>query len=159
MKIISTTNLNEARKQIQSFQKEKQEGKLKPQETIGVLGQDDEFNRKAIEIKGLNCFIINENLQLRDYSKQRNSQLNEVLAHIASKNNISIGIQIEEIINKNTIEKAKALARLRQNIMLCKKAKARILFIDSKGTIDKRNLEALLLSYGAATNQQISIDF
>jgi RNase P/RNase MRP subunit p30 len=149
MKIINTTNLNEARKQLELFVKEKNMGKLKPQETIGVLGQDDEFNRKALEIKNLNFFIINENLAQKDYMKQRNSGLNEVLAKLASKNNLTIGIQLEEILKKDTKEKALSLARLKQNIMLCKKAKTKLRII---GKIeDKRAVSALLQSLGADT--------
>lgn len=137
MQIINTTNLNDARKQIQKLQKEK------PKEKIAMLSQDDEFNRKALEIKGLNMLILNENLAQKDYMKQRNSGLNEVLAKLAAKNKIEIGIQINEILKKSEIEKAKSLARLKQNIMLCKKAKAKIIFLDEKEILDKRALAAL----------------
>ena len=41
MHTINTTNLNEARKQIQKLKKEK------PEEKIAILSQDDEFNRKG----------------------------------------------------------------------------------------------------------------
>ena len=153
MQIINTITLNEARKLIQIFLKEKKEGKFKPQETLGVLGQDDEFNRKALEIKGLNCLIVNESLEIKDYSKQRNSQLNEILAKIAAKNNISIGIQIVDIINKTNKEKARALARLKQNIMLCKKAKTKLEFIGNFDKNSKREIRALLLVLGASTQQ------
>jgi len=152
MKTINTTNLNEARKEIEKFLKEKKEGKLKPEETVGVLGQDDEFNRKALEIKGLNMLIINESLQVKDYSKQRNSSLNEVLAKICAEKNIEVGIQISEIINKDTKEKARSLARLQQNIMLCKKAGTKLVFL---GNEDKRSLQSLLLVLGASTKQAL----
>lgn len=145
MQILNTTNLNEARKKILEAKKKNQE------EKIALLSQDDEFNRKALEIKGLDILIINENIEIKDYSKQRNSQLNEVLAKLASKNNISIGIQIEEIVKKENKEKARALSRLKQNIMLCKKAKAKLIFM---GNIrDKRALQSLLIVLGADTNQ------
>jgi len=141
--MINTTNLNEARKQADKLRKEN-----KP---IEILSQDDEFNRKALEIKNLSLIIVNENLNQADYGKQRNSGLNEVLAKICSSKSIKVGIQIEEIIKKDTREKAKALARLMQNIMLCKKAKAKLVFM---GNIkDKRALQALLLTLGASTQQ------
>ncbi len=151
MHTITTTNLNEARKQIQKLQKEKQEGKIKPEEKIALLSQDDEFNRKALEIKGLNMLIINESLEIKDYMKQRNSGLNEILARICAEKNIEVGIQIEEIIKKSDVEKARALSRLMQNIMLCKKAGAKLFFL---GNIkDKRALQAIVLSLGASTKQ------
>ncbi|MEK6886018.1 MAG: hypothetical protein AABX17_03570 [Nanoarchaeota archaeon] len=147
MHIINTTNLNEARKQIQKLKKENSEQK------IALLSQDDEFNRKALEIKGINMLIINEALEIKDYMKQRNSGLNEVVARICAEKNIEIGIQIEEIIKKNDVEKAKALSRLMQNIMLCKKAGAKLIFIgDIK---DKHALQSILLSLGASTKQAV----
>ena len=145
MQTINTNNLNEARKQVQKILKEN------PSQKIALLSQDDEFNRKALEIKGLSMLVINENLNQQDYMKQRASGLNEVLAKICADKNITIGIQIEQIINKPDVEKARALARLSQNIMLCKKANCRLTFT---GNIrDKKALQALLLSLGANTSQ------
>jgi RNase P/RNase MRP subunit p30 len=155
MQIITTNNLNEARKQIEKLRKAKEEGKLKPEETVGVLGQDDEFNRKALEIKGLNVFIINEDFEKKDYSKQRNSSLNEVLCEICKQKGISIAIEIEKIQQKSDKEKAKSLSRLIQNIMLCKKAGIKMAFLLDNKEIDKRNLSSLLLTLGASTKQAL----
>ena len=143
MQIINTTNLNEARKSADKLRKE--------QKPIILLSQDDEFNRKALEIKNLKMLVINESLSIKDYGKQRNSGLNEVLANICAEKNIEIGIQIEEIINKDTKEKARALARLAQNIMLCKKSNTKLVFL---GNIkDKLGLQSLLISLGADSKQ------
>ena len=146
MKPINTTNINEARKQIEKLKRENS------QEKIAILSQDDEFNRKAIEIRGLNLFVINEELNQKDYMKQRNSGLNEVLAKIASKNNISVGIDMNHIVRKESKEKAKSLARLGQNIMLCKKAGCRLILINSSN-LNSRKLQSLLLVLGASTKQ------
>ena len=147
MKIINTNNLNEARKQIQILQKNN------TTEKIALLSQDDEFNRKALEIKGLNIFIINESLEIKDYMKQRNSSLNEVLAKLAKTKNVSIAIPIQEIIKKEAKEKARAIARLIQNIMLCKKARTKMIFLNENKQIDVKNLQSLLLTLGASTKQ------
>lgn len=147
MRVINTNNLNEARKQVQKFQKEN------PQEKIAILSQDDEFNRKALEIKGLNMLIINETSLVQDYGKQRNSGLNEVLTKICSEKGIIVGIQIEEIIKKSDKEKAKSLSRLKQNIMLCKKSKTKLEFITENKNLDKKALSALLITLGASTKQ------
>jgi RNase P/RNase MRP subunit p30 len=146
MHIINTPNLNEARKQIEKIKKDA------PDEKIAILSQDDEFNRKALEIKGLNIFMINETF-IQDYGKQRNSKLNEVLAKICYEKGIVVGIQIEEIIKKNDKEKAKSLARLGQNIMLCKKSGAKLEFITENKNLDKKALSALLITLGASTKQ------
>jgi RNase P/RNase MRP subunit p30 len=153
MQILNTPNLNEARKQIEKLRKAKEEGKLKPEETVGVLGQDDEFNRKALEIKGLNVLIINEEIEKKDYSKQRNSSLNEVLCEICKQKGISIAIEIEKIQQKTDKEKAKSLARLAQNIMLCKKAGCKLIFLQKNKQMNKRELQSLMLVLGASTKQ------
>lgn len=141
--MINTSNLNEARKQADKLRKEN-----KP---IVILSQDDEFNRKALEIKGLNILVINENLNQKDYMKQRSSCLNEVLAKICADKNIQIGIQINDIINKSDVEKAKSLARLKQNIMLCKKTGTKLMFVGN--VKDKRALQSILICLSASTKQ------
>jgi len=146
--MIITANLNEARKQADKLRKEN-----KP---IVILSQDDEFNRKALEIKNVGMLVINEALEIKDYMKQRNSSLNEVLAKICSGKGIDIGIRIDEIIKKKDVEKARALARLAQNIMLCKKAGCRIRFVEGK---DKHGLSAVFLSLGASSNQAKQASF
>lgn len=155
MQIINTNNLNEARKQIEKLRK------TQSNELIAILGQDDEFNRKALEIKGLNFFIINEEFEKRDYSKQRNSSLNEVLAKICNQKGIKIAIEIDKIINKTEKEKAKALARLKQNIMLAKKAEVKLVFITEKpeNKAKTSNLKSLLLTLGADTKQASQAEF
>ncbi len=145
MHIINTTNINEARKQIQKIRR------TSPGEKIAVLSQTDEFNRKALEIKGVSMLIINEGLAVKDYMKQRNSGLNEVLAKICAEKGIEIKIQIDEIAKKSDVEKAKALARLVQNIMLCKKAGAKLVLLGKNA--DKRALQSSLIVLGASTSQ------
>jgi RNase P/RNase MRP subunit p30 len=148
MKLINTTNLNEARKQIEKARKEDSEQK------IALLSQDDEFNRKALEIKGLNMLIINENIEKKDYSKQRDSSLNEILAKLAKDKKIEIGIQIQDIINKDEKEKAKSLARLKQNIDLCKCTGTKLVFLtNNKNKQNNKALQSLLLTLGASTKQ------
>lgn len=147
--IINTLSLEEARKKIDKIKKQA------PEEKVALLSQDDEFNRKALEIKKLNALIINENLAIRDYSKQRNSGLNEILCNIATKNKIAIGIQLQAIIKKPEIEQARALARLKQNLTLAKREKTN-LFIEEnqeKKILSKQDKAAVLLTLGASSKQ------
>jgi len=150
MQILTTNNLNELRKKVQEILKKNKERKSEEQEKIAVLTQEDEFNRKVLEMK-IDCLIINESLGKKDYSKQRNSDLNEVLAKIAAKNNIKIAIDMDKIIAKSDTEKAKSLARLKQNIMLCKKSGAKLVFLSDKKS--NRDLPSILISLGATTSQ------
>ncbi len=147
MQILNTSNLNELRKQVQKIQKSDKS------EKIAILSQDDDFNRKALEIKGISLFIINESIQIKDYMKQRNSGLNEVLAKLAKSREVQIGIEIDKIITKDSKEKARALARLTQNIMLCKKAGTKLIFITNNKELDKKGLQSLFLTLGASTKQ------
>lgn len=143
--IIITNNLNEARKKADSL---RAKGDL-----VAVLSQDDEFNRKILETKKVDLLIINEDLPIKDYMKQRNSGLNEVLANLCIENKVKIGIDIEKIIKKSDKDKARSLARLMQNIMLCKKAGVELVFIGNNK--DKKALQSLLLSLGASTKQAL----
>ncbi len=144
MEIINTTNLNEARKQVEKLKKEN-----KP---VILLSQDDEFNRKALEIRGLKILLINENLNQKDYMKQRSSGLNEILAKICADKKIEVGINIDEIVKKTDANKAKSLARLAQNIKLCKRTKTKLTFITNKD-YDLQALASILLTLGASNEQ------
>lgn len=144
MEIITTTNLNDARKQAEKLKKEN-----KP---VILLSQDDEFNRKALEIRGLKILLINENLNQKDYMKQRSSGLNEILAKICADKKIEVGINIDEIVKKTDANKAKSLARLAQNIKLCKRTKTKLTFITNKD-YDLQALASILLTLGASNEQ------
>lgn len=119
--IISTTNLNEIRNQIQKIKKENKE------ELIIVRAGDEEFNRKVLEIKEINILLSPELHNRRDKMKQRDSGLNEFLCKLAAKNNIKIAINIEEIKKLDKKQKALILARIIQNIALCKRTKTNII--------------------------------
>ena len=120
--IIQTKNTNEIRNQIQKSKK------ANPDEIIIIKAQDEEFNRKMLEIKGVNILLGPEIHQRKDKMKQRDSGLNEFLCKLAAKNNIKIAINIEELQKiKDKKQKAKALARIIQNIKLCKRTKTNII--------------------------------
>jgi RNase P/RNase MRP subunit p30 len=143
MQIINTPDINEARKQILLFKKEN-----KP---VIVRARNDEFNRKIFENPDIDTIIGLEIHERKDYLKQRDSGLNEVLCKLAKKNNIKIGIDIQEI-KKLTEKKQKAiiLARIKQNIELCKRTKTKIVFIPK---IIKQEATSFMLSLGADTQQ------
>ena len=141
MQIINTQNLNEARKQIQKLKKENKQ--------VIVWAQTDEFNRKILENKDVDM-IAGLELNKKDRLKQRDSGLNEVLAKLAKQNNIKIGLDISELKNKKGKEKTKILARIMQNIKLCKRTGAEIIIM---GNPDKKNAFSFLIALGASTFQ------
>ena len=144
MKPINTFNLNEARKQIQKLKKEEKE--------IVVQAQDNEFNRKILEIKEVDILLSPELHDRKEHLKQRESGLNEVLCKLATKNNIRIGIDLNQIIQKPAKEKAILLSRIMQNIKLCKRTKTQIIILPGK-KYKKQNILSLLLTLKSSTFQ------
>jgi RNase P/RNase MRP subunit p30 len=107
-------------------------------EPIIFTSDDDEFNRKVLEKLKINILLINQKSR-KDFQKQRNSGFNQVLAKVTKKNNIQIGINLDEMIESNQKEKSKILARVHQNVNLCNKNKIQMQFIGK----EKRNLHDL----------------
>ena len=143
--IIDTDSLNDARKKIEIKAKE---GRI-----VIVKGRDDSFNRKILENKKVNMLLSPESGYKKDRLKQRDSGLNHILCRIAKENGIVIGIDFQEILNKQVEGKkqlSEHLARIMQNIKLCKKAKTRMILINKSGREDY-DLRALLITLGMPT--------
>ncbi len=116
-----------------------------------IFSYNDDLTRKLAEKeKGI---IIGISLKNRkDKLYQRDSGLDKATAKFCEKNNNTIGIPLEEFFNEtNKKEKAKILARIKQNIKLSKKAKAKIIFLSSNNIKDKKNLFSLALILGMNT--------
>jgi len=140
--IITETNFNKIKTAV----------KKNKSKTIIFSSDDDELNRKVLEKLPIDVLLINQSGR-KDFQKQRNSGFNQVLAKIARKNNIAIGINLDEIINLKSKQKTEVLARIKQNIKLCNKNKLKMKFISPSGKI-KRNvydLKALGLVLGMPT--------
>lgn len=146
MQIINTTNLNQVRKQIQEQKKDN------PKQLIIIQAQDDEFNRKILENKDVDILLSPESHERKDYMKQRDSGLNEVLCKLATKNNIKIAINLSEINKQTPKNKAIILARIKQNIILCKRTKTPIMILD-KEKFTKQDITSFFLTLGASTQQ------
>ncbi len=137
--IIQEKNFDLARKKIR-------ENKGK----IIIFSGNDELNRKILEKEKIDILLLNQK-ERKDKQKQRDSGFNQVLAKIAKKNNIVIGINLDEMINAKAKRKAEILARVRQNIKLCNKNKLKMKFITQKQR-DIYDLKALGLVLGMPTH-------
>ncbi len=136
--MINTPSIEEARRLI------------KKTETLKiVLAQNDEFNRKMLEYGHFDILLSSEAGNRKNKVRQTDSGLNHVLTKIAAKNKIAIGINLEELKTREPKEKAQRLARIKQNIQLCRKAKTR-LAVKTKHLHDAQDI---LQSLGAATQQ------
>ncbi|MCK4553328.1 hypothetical protein KAT80_03930 [Candidatus Pacearchaeota archaeon] len=140
-KYIEENNFEKIRKQI----------KENPKAEIIFSSNDDELNRKVLEKLEINILLLKQSKR-KDFQKQRNSGLNHVLAKIAKKKNIAIGIDLDEIINAKSKQKAEILARTKQNIKLCNKNKLKMKFISQKNKRNIYDLKALGLVLGMPTS-------
>ena len=86
-----------------------------------------------------------------DKLKQRVSGLNEVLSKIAKENSITLAISLEELKKvKGKEERARILARMKQNIELIKKYKNEFRLMDYR---NKKQAFSFLLTLGLPTSQ------
>jgi RNase P/RNase MRP subunit p30 len=150
MILIQENNFESVRKKIIEANKNK--------EKIIFLSNNDELNRKVIEKLEIDVLLINL-FKRRDFSKQRNSGFNSVLAKIAKKKKIKIGINLDEILDSNKKEKAEILGRIRQNIKICNKYKIKMEFFSIKKNINLYDLKSLGLVLGMPTEMIKEIKF
>ena len=144
MKIINTTSLSQVRKQIQQLKKDN------PKQEIIIKAQDDVFNRKILENKDVDILLSPESHQRKDYMKQRDSGLNEIHCKLAKKNNIKIAIDLNNLKKADKKQKAILLARIKQNIILCKRTKTKIILIPK---LTKQEALSFFTTLGASTQQ------
>ena len=137
-----------------NFDKIRKETKKNKGKKIIFSSNDDELNRKILEKEPIDILLLKQKNR-KDRLKQRNSGFNQVLAKITKKNNISIGIDLDEIISssKSQVTQAKILARVKQNIKLCNKNKIKMIFIslEKKNKRNPHDLKALELILGMPT--------
>lgn len=129
--MIAGTDFNQIRKKIRE----------NTDKTIVFTSSDDEMARKVLEKEQINVLLINQKGR-KDKLRQRDSGFNQVLAKVAKKKNVSIGINFDEILAAQGEEKAEILARVSQNVELCKKNKLNMI-ITTKTPRDPYDLKAL----------------
>ena len=112
---------------------------------------DDELNRKVLEKENVEVLLISM-AGKKDRQKQRDSGFNHILAKLAKKKDVAIGINLDEIVSSQGKEKSEILARIRQNIKLCNKNKLKMKFISkSQEKMDIYNLKSLGAVLGMPT--------
>ena len=141
--MINTTNFEEAKYLIN---KQKTENK----EKIIVIAQTTEFNRKILEYGKFNILLSIENSTEKSSLRQLNSGLNEILAKIALKNGISIGIDLLELKKLGKKENAIRLTKIRQNMDICKKTHTSLVLLNYH---NKRNALSFLLSLDLSSKE------
>lgn len=138
--LIQETNFDKARKLIKENSGKK----------IIFTSDDDELNRKILEKEKINVLLLNMEKR-KDFQKQRNSGLNHILAKLAKKKDVKIGINLDEIIKTSEKEKARILARIKQNIEICNKEKVNMGFVYKNNKRDIYDIKSLGLILGMPT--------
>ena len=139
MNMINTKNITEAKKLIK-----------KSKSPIIIKSQNTTFDRKIIESGNFEILVSPETHGKKDHPKYLYSGLNHIIVKIATKNKIAIGIDLKNIQSLEKKQKAQTLARIRQNIKVCRKAGCKLVLLNYK---DKKDAQNLLLSLGASTKQ------
>ena len=141
--IIQETDFQRARNKIREAKKQS-----KAQVKIIFTSSSDDINRKILEKEKIDVLLLSLTSR-KDRMKQRDSGFNQVLAKIAKKNSVSIGINMNEILSSHGKEKARILARISQNIKLCSKNKLKMIFFPQLK--DKYELKSIGLVLGMPT--------
>lgn len=140
-----------------NFNKLKDEVKKNKEKNLIFNSEDDNLNRKVLEKLPIQTLLINLSKR-KDFQKQRNSGFNHVLAKIAKKKNISIGIDLDEIIESSGKKKAEIISRIIQNIMVCNKNKIQMNFVSKKYSKNLYDLKSLGLILGMPTWMTSSLE-
>ena len=90
------------------------------------LVEGGSLNREILENRNVDVLLSPEKNVKNDFLHHRDSGLNHILCKIASKNNIAIGINFNDILNLERVERSQRIGRIMQNIRLCRKFKVKI---------------------------------
>lgn len=128
---------------------------------IALFGRDNVFNRRALETLKINFLVspereISENYndKRKDTLKQRDSGLNHVLAKIAKDKEIKIVIDVDDLNSiSDRKKKAQRLARIIQNVKICRRAGCKILIWSLSDAMKEKELEAFGFSIGMSSQQ------
>ncbi len=93
---------------------------------IAIIGGEDNFNRRIAETLKVDYLVSPEGKEKIDSLKQRDSGINHVVAKILAKKNVSIVINMKKLSESKREKRAKEIARIIQNIKICRKAKCQI---------------------------------
>ncbi len=138
--MISASNIEQTKNLI----------KKSAEKPLIIEAQNDDFNRKILEYGHFDILLGIERGVRQRTLRNIDSGFNEVLAHIAAKNKVSLGIDMKELNQLDKEDKAKRLERLIQNIRLCRKSNVKIVLLNYR---DAKEAFSFMTSLGASTKQ------
>ncbi len=114
-----------------------------------ALGGNDKINRLITESKAF--MLLDPEPKGKDFMHSKNSGLNQVLCNLANKNKVSIGFNINKIINSTDQDKISIISKILQNVKLCLKYKVNLYIVniieawsDERDTKDLKSFGAYL---------------
>jgi len=96
-----------------------------------IFGGKDDVNRKAVEDKNVDILMSPEKGRYKDFMKSRNSGLNHVLCKLASKNDVAIGFDFNELLRAKDLERPDLIGRMKFNVKLCNKYNVKMFICNS----------------------------
>jgi RNase P/RNase MRP subunit p30 len=124
-------------------------GARRMSDLVLVLGSEN--NRQVLEQGHADVLFELETQQHRDFIYQKNSGLNHILAELAVKKEVIIGLSFSMLINSEPKNRPRLFGRLMQNMRLCKKYKAKMAIAsfarapeEMRAMVDLRSLFACL---------------
>ncbi|GIU68274.1 MAG: hypothetical protein KatS3mg001_124 [Candidatus Pacearchaeota archaeon] len=148
--IVQANDFQKASKEIK-FHKEKNS-------LIVVESTNYDITKKILERHKADILLV-PLLGKKDKMKQLDSGFDSVLARICKKNNVALGINLEEFFkSKSFKEKSNIISRIKQNIKLCNKYKISIVFFSERKR-DLYDLKAFCIVLGLQTFLVKNINF
>lgn len=115
-----------------------------------VESGEDKFNRALLDYGNFDILVVSAKEKKKDSIRNLDLDVNPVLARIASKKNIIIGMDVDEVRHLDSIAKAQYLSRFREIIKICRKNDSRIKLLNYS---DRYSAESLLFALGASSSQ------
>jgi RNase P/RNase MRP subunit p30 len=117
---------------------------------VGVLGRSGGFNRRVVESLKIDYLVSPELGDRKDSLKQRDSGLNHVVGKEMAKKGIVMVVDFDSLSEMKSKEKALRLARVMQNVKICRRAKCKVRIW---GSVDEKALRAFGFGVGMSSVQ------
>ena len=117
---------------------------------VGVLGRSGGFNRRVVESLKIDYLVSPELGERKDFLKQRDSGLNHVVAKEMAKRGVVMVVDFDSVAEMKGKDKALRLARIMQNVKICRRAKCGIRIW---GGVDEKALKSFGFGVGMSSVQ------
>lgn len=107
---------------------------------ILVDGGDTEINRMASECWEVDILAHPERNRQKDFMRQRNSGINDVIAKLMAEKCVAIEFNFSEILNSGGMFRSRVMGRMQQNVRLARKYNVPMIL--TSGAIDRYGMRS-----------------